>query len=163
VLVFALVVLAASHKVKKARHVDVDFLFVGKAALLVGELALSHGVVDAGELAEVVGEPALVALGAIVLVVEFAADFLGGIGLDDLSLDGVGEKAVEAVLAVAHVEVDAGIVATLNMELSAFGALRSLSSRTFVYRKVLVCAQVLNLVQLVFKPLILHKFLVEHC
>lgn len=58
---------------------------------------------------------AFVALGAVVLVIQLAADFFGGFGLDDLSLDGMGEQAVEAVLAVPHVEVDAGVEASFDM------------------------------------------------
>ena len=63
---------------------------------------------------------ALVALGTEIFIIEFAADLLGGFWLDDLPFDGVGEKAVEAVLAVSHVEVDAGVVAAFNVKFSAF-------------------------------------------
>jgi hypothetical protein len=145
VFVFAVLVFAASHKVEKTRHTDVDFLLVRKAAAVVAELALSQRVVDAGFSAEVVGKPAFVALGAVVLVVEFAADFLGGFGLDDLALDGVGEEAVEAVLAVPHVEVNARIVASLHVVLEAFSL-----TGAFVDCEVLVRAQILDIFQLVF-------------
>lgn len=69
-------------------------------------------------------ELAPIARGAVVLEVELLADFLGGFWLDDLSLDGVGEEAVESVLAVSHVEVDAGVVAAVHMGFAALaGAL----------------------------------------
>lgn len=143
--VLAAIVLASYHEVEKAGHVDLHFLFVGEPALLRGELALAHRVVDARLLSKVVRKTALVALGTIVLVVELPADVFGGLGLDDLSLDGVGEEAVEAVLAVAHVEVDAGVEAAFNVHFLALGG-----SLAFVDREVLVGAQVLDLVQLSF-------------
>ena len=64
-------------------------------------------------------ELAPIAQGTVVLEVELLADLLGGLWLDDLTLDGVGEEAVEAVLAVAHVEVDAGVEAAFDMGLLA--------------------------------------------
>lgn len=143
--VLAAIVLASYHEVEKARYVDLHFLFVREPALLGGELALAHRIVDARLLSKVVGKTALVALGTVVLVVEFPADVFGGLGLDDLSLDGVGEEAVEAVLAVAHVEMDARVEATLNVHFFALGGFLA-----FVDREVLVCAQVLDLVQLSF-------------
>ena len=72
------------------------------------------------------GELALVALGTVVLIVELLADFLGGLWLDDLALDGVREEAVEAVLAVAHVEVDARVVAAVDVLLVALSRTRTL-------------------------------------
>lgn len=64
-------------------------------------------------------ELAFVSLGAVILVVELTADLLGGFGTDELPLDGVGEKAVEAVLAVPHVEMDAGVETTFHVGLLA--------------------------------------------
>ena len=69
VLVFAIVVFAASHEVKKARNVDVYLLLVRKAAFRVFEFALSQRVINAGFAAEVVGKTTLVALGAVVVVI----------------------------------------------------------------------------------------------
>jgi hypothetical protein len=63
---------------------------------------------------------ASIAKGTIIFVVQLFADFLGWLWLDDLSFDGVGEKAVESVFAVAHVEVDAGVIASVNMRFTAF-------------------------------------------
>ena len=93
------------------------------------------------------GKPAFVALGTIVFVIEFAANVFGGLGLDNLSFDGVREEAVEAILAVPHVEVDAGIVAPINMELSAFGALFPDLSCAFADREVLIRAEPFDGVQ----------------
>ena len=147
VLIFAIVVFAASHEVKKAWHVYLHLLVVSKSAFSVWKLAFSQRVEDAGFAPEVVGKPAFVALGAIVFVIEFAANVFGGLGLDNLSFDGVREEAVEAVLAVPHVEVDAGIVAPINMELSALGALFPDLSCAFADREVLIRAEPFDGVQ----------------
>lgn len=88
---------------------------------------------------------ALVALGAVVLVVQLAADVLGGFRLDDLPLDGVGEEAVEAILAVAHVEVDAGVVAPLNMELAALLTGVAILRLAFADCEVLIGAEAFDL------------------
>ena len=99
------------------------------------------------------GKSASVALGAVVIVVKFAANFLGRLGLNDLSFDGMGKKAVEAVFAVSHIEVNAGVEASIDMLLATLGSLRSLrirSSRAFIHCKVLVGAQSLDVFQLHF-------------
>jgi hypothetical protein len=142
VLILAAGVLAPRHEVKKTRHADVHLFVVGVSAALGAELALADGVEDAGLAPEVVGELALVALGTVVLVVELAADFLGGLWADDLSLDGVGEEAVEAVLAVAHVEMDAGVEAAVDVLLHAFHG-----AAAFIDGEVLISTQILNSVQ----------------
>jgi hypothetical protein len=123
VLILAVLVFASGHEVKKTRHADVYLFVVGESAGLCGELALSKRIVYARLCAEIVGKSAFVALGAVVLVIEFAAEFLGWFWFDDLPFDGVGKKAVESVLAVAHVEVDAGVVAAFDMGFAAFWTL----------------------------------------
>lgn len=145
VLVLAVVVLAATHKVEKAGNINIDFFLVRKTALRVVELALSERVVDAGLVAEVVGEPALVALGAVVVVVEFPADVLGGFWSDDLPLDGVREEAVEAIFAVPHVEVNAGVVASVDVDLPALRVLLSVLALALADCEVLVRAKILDL------------------
>ena len=151
VLVLAVIVFAASHEVEKAGHVDIHLFLVGKPASFVWKLALAHGVEDAGFFAEVVGKPALVALGAVVFVVEFAADVFVGFGLDDLSFDGVGKKAVEAVLAVAHVEVDARVEAAIGVVFAVLaGSLLPVGAGALVDCKVLIGTEVLDIFQLVF-------------
>lgn len=150
VLVLASVVLAATHEVEKAGDVDVDFLLVGKPALGVLELTLSQGVVDAGLIAEVMGKATLVTLGAVVIVVELSADILCWLGSDDLPLDGVREEAVEAVLAVAHVEVNAGVVASVDVDLSTLRILLPVLALALADCKVLVGAKILDLLQLSF-------------
>jgi hypothetical protein len=92
---------------------------VGKAALPIRKLALAEGVVDAGFGSQIMREFASISRRTIVLEVQLLADLLGGLGLDDLPLDGVREKAVKTVFAVAHVEVDAGIVAAIDMRFAA--------------------------------------------
>ncbi len=94
-------------------------------------------------------EAALVALRAVVFVVEFAANLFGGLGLDNLALDRVREKAVEAILAVSHVEVDAGIEASIHMKFAAF-RLGLSRPRAFIHSEVLVGAQVLDSLKLLF-------------
>jgi hypothetical protein len=86
---------------------------------------------------------ALVAEGAVIFVVELAADLFGGFWADELSFDGVGEEAVEAVLAVAHVEMDAGVEAALHVRLVALGSVGAL-----VDCEVLVRTEVLYHLQL---------------
>lgn len=89
------------------------------------------------------GELAFVALRTVVLIVQFLAHLFGGLWLDDLSLDGVGEEAIEAILAVAHVEVNAGVVAAIDMMLATL-------ARALVYCEVLLRAKVLNGLKLSF-------------
>jgi hypothetical protein len=60
-----------------------------------------------------------------------------------LSLDGVGKEAVEPILAVSHVEVDAGIVAPINM---GFATL----ARTLIDCKVLFRTEILYCLKLTF-------------
>jgi hypothetical protein len=58
---------------------------------------------------------AFISDGAVVFVIQFFAGFLCRLRLDDLSLDRVGEQTIEAVFAIAHVIVDAGVEASINM------------------------------------------------
>lgn len=81
---------------------------------------------------------AFVSLRTVVLVVEFAADVLRGVWLDDLPFDGVRKKAVESVLAIAGVEVDAGIVDSFHMCLMVLAKLTFLAAGAFVDCEVLV-------------------------
>lgn len=91
-----------------------------------------------------------VALGTVVFVIEFAANFFRGFWLDDLSLDRVRKKAIEAIFAVSHIEVDARIVATINMNFSALGlAVRTLSL-AFTDSEVLVRAESFDGLKFVF-------------
>ena len=55
------------------------------------------------------GESALATLGTVVFVIEFSADVFGRFWLENLSFDGVGEEAVEAILAVPGKIMDARI------------------------------------------------------
>ena len=128
-----------------------------KTASLSAEFALPHRVVHAGLVPQVVAETASVSHRTVVIVVELTADVFGWLGLDDLSLDGVAEVAVEAVLAVTHVEVDAGVEIAVDMLLPAVavGAL--------VHCKILVWTVVFDLFQLTLEALILQELLVIHC
>ena len=101
-------------------------------------MTLPKGVIDAWLFFEIVRKLALVALGTVVLVVELAADLFGGVWLDDLSFDGVRKKAVEAILAIAGVEVDAGIVDSFHMGLMVLAKLTFLTSGAFVDCEVLI-------------------------
>ena len=114
-------------------------------------------MVHAGLVPQVVAETASVSHRTVVIVVELTADVFGWLGLDDLSLDGVAEVAVEAVLAVSHVEVDAGVEIAVDMLLPAVavGAL--------VHCKILVWAVVFDLFQLTLEALILQELFVIHC
>ena len=67
--VFAGIVFATSHKVKKAGDIYLHFLGVGKPTLSFGKLAFVEGVEDAGLFSKVVGKAAFVSLGTIVLVI----------------------------------------------------------------------------------------------
>lgn len=81
---------------------------------------------------------AFVSLRTVVFVVEFSADVFGGVWLDDLSFDGVRKKAVEAILAIAGVEVNAGIVDSFDMCLMVLAELTFLAARAFVDCEVLI-------------------------
>ena len=96
------------------------------------------------------GEATLVAIGTVVFVIEFSANIFIGFRSDDLSFDGVREEAVEAILAVAHVEVDAGVEASVDVIFSTLGRLLSLRVGTFVDCEVLVCAESFDGLQFVF-------------
>ena len=89
-------------------------------------------------------------MGAVVVIVEFSANILGWFWADDLPLDGVGEEAVEAVLAISHVEVNAGVVAAIDMDLTTFWALLTIGGLTLADCKVLICTKILDLFQLSF-------------
>jgi hypothetical protein len=91
-----------------------------------------------------------VSLGAIVLVIQLAADFFGRFWLDNLSLDGVREEAVEAVLAIAHVEVDAGVEASFDMHFAALRSLLGWGSWTFIDCKILVRTKVFDALKFTF-------------
>ena len=144
-LVFARRVLAPGHEIEEARHSDVDLLLVRVSALSCSELALPKRVVHAGLASEVVGKLAFVALGTVVLIVQLAADFLGGFGAHDLALDGVREEAVEAVLAVSHVEMNAGVEAAIDVLFAAAGRVGA-----FIDCEVLVRTEVLDRVEFGF-------------
>lgn len=64
-------------------------------------------------------ELATIARGTVILQIELLANFFGGFGLDDLSLDGMGEETIEAILAISHVEMDTGVVAAVHMGFAA--------------------------------------------
>lgn len=138
-------VLAPAHEIKETGDIGVHLLLVGVATALGRKLAVPDRIVDAGLLPQVVAELALVSLGAVILVVELTADLLGGFWADELSFDGVGEEAVEAVLAVPHVEVDAGVEAALHV-----GLLALVGRAALVDCEELVRAEVLNHLQLGF-------------
>lgn len=114
-LILAVFVLTALHEVKKTRHADVYLLLMGKPALFCRKFAFSKGVVNAWFISEVVAETTFVALRTVIFIIKFAADVFGRIRLDDLAFNGVRKKAVKAVFAVAHVEMDAGIEASFHM------------------------------------------------
>jgi hypothetical protein len=143
VLVLAGIVLAPSHKVEKTWHCNIHLRRVRVAARFVAEFALPHRVVHAWLVAEVVRKLASVSLGAVVFVVEFSTDLFSGFWPDDLSANGVGEEAVEAILAVAHVEMNARVVASIDVRLVALTR-----GRAFVDCKVLICAVILHEIQL---------------
>lgn len=95
-------------------------------------------------------EATFVAIGAVVFVIEFSANVFIGFRSDDLSFDRVREEAVEAVLAVAHVEVDAGVEASIDVVFTTFGRLLPLGVRAFVDCEVLVCAKSFDGLQFIF-------------
>lgn len=121
-----------------------------KAALLVFELALSQRVINTGLVVEVVGKPAPVPLGAIVVVIKLSAYVFCRLGADDLSLDGVREKAVEAIFTIPHVEVNAGVVASIDMDLAALGVLLTILALALADCEVLVGTKIFDLLQLSF-------------
>lgn len=98
---------------------------------------------------------ALVSGGAIVFVVEFFAGFLGWLWPGDLSLEGVREVAAEAILAVAHIVVNAGIETSFDMIL-ALGLVALINS------EVLVGTKVLDHLDLLLESFILEEFFVIH-
>lgn len=128
-----------------------------KATVLGRKFAFAHRVEYAWLPAEVMRKAAFVSLGTVVLIIEFAADVFGGFGLDDLSFDGVREEAIEAVLAVAHVVVNAGVEGAVDVVLVADGVAGALVDCEVLFR-----AEVLDVFQFEFQPFVLHEFLVVH-
>lgn len=108
------------------------------------------------------GEAALVTLGTIVLIIKFPADILGGFWFDDLPLDGVREKTVEAILAVAHVEVDAGVEASFNMKFATLLSELSVGTGAFADSKVLISTEPFNLFKFSLESLVLQELFVVH-
>lgn len=150
-------ILAPTHKVEKTGNVGVHLLLVRITTTLSRKFAISNRVEDAGLTPEVVAKLALVPLGTVILVIELAADVLGGLRADKLSLDGVGEEAIESVFAISHVEMNAGVEAPLHVGLGALPGVVAL-----VDREVLVRAEVLNHLQLRFQALVFEELLVVH-
>jgi hypothetical protein len=141
-LVLALFVFASSHKVKKTRYTDVYLLFVRKTAGIGRKFAFTQRVVNTRLSAKVVRKTTFVALWTIILVIQFAAYFFWGFWFDDLSLDRVRKKTVEAIFAISHIKMNAWIVATINMHFSTLGLdVRTLSSLAFTNSEVLVSAE----------------------
>jgi len=98
-----------------------------------------------------VRETTFVTLRTIIFVIKLAAHFFGGFWFDDLSLDGVRKKTVEAIFTVSHVKMDAWIVATINMHFSTLGLhVRTLSSLAFTESEVLVSAESFDVFKFAF-------------
>jgi hypothetical protein len=153
--ILAILVLASSHKIEETWHTDIHLLFVRKTTLPIRKFTLSQGVIDTGLASEVVGELASIAQWTIIFVIKLLADLLGGLWLDDLSFDGMREETVESVLAVAHVEMDAGVVAAVDVGFTALaGAL--------IHCEVMLRAKVFYGLQLCFQTLVFQELLVVH-
>jgi len=90
-----------------------------------------------------VGKTTFVALRTIVLVVKLSANVFGWLRSNNLPFDRVRKKTVEAVLAVSHVEMNARVVASIDVVLVALGRVRAL-----VDCKVLICTVTLHEIQL---------------
>ena len=142
-LVLAVVVLASHHQVKKTRNAHVHPLVVRKTTPLRRKLAFTHRIEHARLLTQIVRVSAFVSKRAKIFEIEFFADVFGGFWLDNLALDRVREEAVEAILAVTHVEVDAWIEASVHMVLAAF-----LRVVTFIHCEILVRTEILHRLQL---------------
>lgn len=112
---------------------------------------------DAGVFSEIVGVSALVAIGAVVFVVDFFAGLFGGLWSVDLSSEGVGEVAAESIFTVSHVVMNAGVKASVDV----FFATVFLAF-AFIDCKVLVGAEVLDHFELAFEFFILEEFFVVH-
>lgn len=138
-------ILAPTHKVEKTGNVRVHLLLVRVTTTLSRKFAISNRVVDTRLTPEVVAELTLVPQGTVVLIIQLAADLLGRLRSNQLSLDGVGEEAIESVFAITHVEMNAGVEAALHVGLGALPSVVAL-----VDREVLVRAEVLNHLQLRF-------------
>lgn len=115
------------------------------SALSCAELAFPKRVVNASLASEIMRKLAFVALRTVVLIVQLPADFLSRLRAHDLPLDGVGKEAVEAVLAVSHVEMNAGVKAAIDVLLATLGRVG-----TFIDCEVLVRTEVLDGVQFGF-------------
>ena len=112
---------------------------------------------DAWIFSEIVGVSALVSIWAVVFVVELFAALLGRFWSVDLSSEGVGEVAAEAVFAVSHVVVDAWVKASVDV----FFATVFLAF-AFFDGKVLIGAKIFDHFELAFEFLILEEFFVVH-
>jgi hypothetical protein len=60
-----------------------------------------------------------------------------------LSFDGVGKKAIESILTISHIEMNAGVIASINM---GFPTL----ARALINCKILLRAEVLYCLKLTF-------------
>jgi hypothetical protein len=81
---------------------------VRKTTFLASILAFSKWIVDARFVSKIMRKSALVSLWTIIFIVEFATHVLWWLWLDNISLDRMRKKAVEAVLAITHIKVNAG-------------------------------------------------------
>lgn len=121
------------------------------------EFALTDGVVDAGVVSKVMRAAAFVAHRTSPVVVELLACLFLRRRTDNDSLDRVRKQAVEAVLAVTRVEVDAGIEATVDMGPSAVDVTTAL-----VYREILIRTQSFDVLELRFQAFVSQELLVIH-
>lgn len=155
-------ILTSFHQIEKTHNGSVQEFLVGVAALLVRKSALPYSVVVAGVHFQVVGGFAFATIGAIILIVEFFAGALVGLGAQNLPADVVREVAVHAILAVASEIVNAGILVAFNMDtpIFALGIVRLLDA--FINCKVLVGTQPLDEGQLRLEFFILYEILVVH-
>ena len=74
----------------------------------------------------------------------------------------MGEEAVEAILTVSHIEVNAGVVVSLNMKFTMLGTVLSTLTLAFTNCEVLISAESLDEFEFSFESLKLQKFLVVH-
>ena len=99
----------------------------------------------------------LITYWAKVFIVKLFTCLRVGIGSYDLPPDGVGKVAVEAIFAVAHVVVNAGVKASIDVFLATF-----LRVFALIDSEILLPTVTFDHLELVFEPLVLHELLVVH-
>lgn len=139
VFVFAILIMASFHKVKKQDTLTSIFLVCEKRQPSSENMHFPWEFVNAGFVSEIMRESASFSLRTIIFIIQFPAYFFWGFRSNNLSFDGVWKQAIESILAIAHIKMNAWIIASIEMYFFAM-----FFAWTFIDSKILIRAHLLD-------------------